>query len=315
MTVPLGITEDLRNRPPHRHYNRCLHWHAGWDTRCAPSPDRQTAVNQTQVTGCFRTKIVDSALRHVPVGTTPESSVSVVASLDTCERVAHNRTHHYRSDLRVGKYSPTIVNKGMAIINRETLHRPGPHPHRSTFTSTKPLAIIIYQTNFIRLTTGYFNQSYSTTSDFMYGNMFVNCGSGSCATDSTPVTQTGRQNTSSRHDGIVPVMHPIDWSVNWSQAVDSPPEEEAVMQISGAGHWFLERWIGDHAVDFLVDSGSAVTTVSSSFYKNIREVGAPVGEIRATNRRLRGANGSRIDILGCSFCVVSFLGCRRSSPF
>ena len=65
------------------------------------------------------------------------------------------------------------------------------------------------------------------------------------------------------------------------------------MQISGAGHWFLEGWIGDHAVDFLVDSGSAVTAVSSSFYKNLREVGALVGEIRATNRRLRDILGAR----------------------
>ena len=133
-------------------------------------------------------------------------------------------------------------------------------------------------------------------------------------TERTPVPQTARQNTSSYQDGIVPVMHTIDRSVNWSQSVDSRPEEEAVMQISGAGHWFLEGWIGDHAVDFLVDSGSAVTAVSSSFYKNLREVGARVGEIRPTNRRLRGANGSRIDILGCSFCVVSFLGLQTEFP-
>ena len=130
-------------------------------------------------------------------------------------------------------------------------------------------------------------------------------------TERTPVTQTGRQNTSSCQDGIVLVIHPVDRSVNWSQSVDSRPEEEAIMQISGAGHWFLEGWIGDHGVDFLVDSGSAVTALSSSFYKNPREVGAPVGEIRPTIRRLRGANGSRIDIMGCSFCVVSFLGHRN----
>ena len=73
-------------------------------------------------------------------------------------------------------------------------------------------------------------------------------------TERTPVTQTARQNTSSCQGGIVPVMHPVDRSVNWSQSVDSRPEEEAVMQISGAGDWFLEGWIGDHAVDFLVDS-------------------------------------------------------------
>ena len=130
-------------------------------------------------------------------------------------------------------------------------------------------------------------------------------------TERTPLTPTVCQNTSSHHDSIVPVTEPADRSVNWSQSVDSPPEEEAIMQISGAGHWFLEGWIGDHAVDFLVDSGYAVTAVSTSFYKNLREVGAPVGEIRDTNRRLRGANGSRIDVLGCSFSVVSFL----SSPF
>ena len=80
------------------------------------------------------------------------------------------------------------------------------------------------------------------------------------------------------------------------------------MQISGAGHWFLEGWIGDHAVDFLVDSGSAVTAVSHSFYDTLSEAGAPVGDLRPTVRRLRGANGSKINISGCSSCVVSFLG-------
>ena len=63
-----------------------------------------------------------------------------------------------------------------------------------------------------------------------------------------------------------------------------------------------------------MDSGSAVTAVSSSFYKNLGEVGAPVGEIRPTNRRLHGANGSQIDILGCSLCVVSFLGLQTEFP-
>ena len=180
MTVPLGITEDLRNRPPHRHYNICLHWHVGWDTRCVLWLDRQTVIDQTQVTVRFRIRIVGSALRRVPVGTTPESSVSVVASLDTCGHAAHSRTHPYHSDLRVGNSSPIIVNNGMVIINRETPHRPGPHPHRSTFTSFEPHTIIMHQIKFIPLTAGYFNQLYSPTTEFMYRNMFVNCGSGSC---------------------------------------------------------------------------------------------------------------------------------------
>ena len=129
-------------------------------------------------------------------------------------------------------------------------------------------------------------------------------------TERTLVPQTSL----SYQDGIVPVMHTVDRSVNWLQSVDSCFEEEAIMQISGAGHWFLEGWIGDHAVDFLVDSGSVVIVVSRSFYKNLREVGAPVGEIWLTNRRLCGANCSRIDNLGCSFCVVSFLGLQTEFP-
>ena len=44
-------------------------------------------------------------------------------------------------------------------------------------------------------------------------------------------------------------------SVDWSRTVNDQLEEEAIMQISGAGHWFLEGWIGDHSVDFLVDWG------------------------------------------------------------
>ena len=57
-----------------------------------------------------------------------------------------------------------------------------------------------------------------------------------------------------------------------------------------------------------------MTTISDSFYRNLRDGGAPVGEIQPTNRRLCGANGSQIDILGCSFCVVSFLGLQTEFP-
>ena len=67
-------------------------------------------------------------------------------------------------------------------------------------------------------------------------------------------------------------------------------------------------------MDFLVDSGSAVTAMSGIFYKTLMGAGAPVGELRPTTRRLRSANGSQIDILGCSFCVVSFLGLQAEFP-
>ena len=103
-------------------------------------------------------------------------------------------------------------------------------------------------------------------------------------------------------------------SVDWSDTIEDQPTEEAILQISGAGHWFLEGWIGDHAVDFLVDSGSAVTALSCRFYQTLLSAGAPVGVLRPTDRRLRGANGSPIAILGCSSCMVSFLGLRTEFP-
>ena len=110
------------------------------------------------------------------------------------------------------------------------------------------------------------------------------------------------------------VTRPAGRSVDWSVVVDNQLADEDVMQISGVGNWFLEGWIGDHAVDFLVDSGSAVTTMSCSFYKTLVEARAPVGDLQPTARTLRGANGSQIDILGCSSCVVSFLGLRTEFP-
>ena len=55
--------------------------------------------------------------------------------------------------------------------------------------------------------------------------------------------------------------------------------EDPVMQISGTGHWFLEGWIGDHSVEFLVDSGSSVTAMSDIFYRNLVYAGAPLGAL------------------------------------
>ena len=62
--------------------------------------------------------------------------------------------------------------------------------------------------------------------------------------------------------------------------------DEAVLQISGAEHWFLEGLIGDHSVDFLVDSGSAVTALSCSFYQTLVRAGAPVAALRTTPIKL-----------------------------
>ena len=59
-------------------------------------------------------------------------------------------------------------------------------------------------------------------------------------------------NTSSGMDLPRTVAEPSGLSVEWADSVDDRSMDEAVLQISGAGHWFLEGWIGDHSVDFLV---------------------------------------------------------------
>ena len=88
----------------------------------------------------------------------------------------------------------------------------------------------------------------------------------------------------------------------------------AVLQISGAGHWFLEGWICDNSVEFLVDSGSSVTAISDSLYQTLVCAGAPVGALGCTSRTLRGANGTGIGVSGCSHCVVSFMGLLTEFP-
>ena len=58
-----------------------------------------------------------------------------------------------------------------------------------------------------------------------------------------------------------------------SRCEDPLRYEDPVMQISGTGHWFLEGWIGDHSVEFLVDSGSSVTPMSDICYRNLVHAG------------------------------------------
>ena len=92
--------------------------------------------------------------------------------------------------------------------------------------------------------------------------------------------------------------------IDRSEPMDTAHVNDSVLQISGAGHWFLEGWIGE----FLVDSGSSVTAMSDSLCQTLVCAGAPVGALRSTSRTLRGANGAPIGISGCSHCVVSFMG-------
>ena len=84
----------------------------------------------------------------------------------------------------------------------------------------------------------------------------------------TPVDRTtDSQAISHRYDGLR--MEPTRTGplLDNSDSAGGDHVEDEVLQILGAGHWFLDGWIGDHAVEFLVDSGSSVTAMSYSLYQ------------------------------------------------
>ena len=148
VTVPHGQIGELLNRLLHPPYNRCLRWPAGWDTRCARSPDNQMPKGNRREIDHSLIRTGDSVIKHGPVGTTPRSSASVVDNLDICRPVARNRTLRCHLNQRVGTFNPTVVNSEMVITNRETLHRPGSHSHQSVRTSFDPHFIFIHHTIF-----------------------------------------------------------------------------------------------------------------------------------------------------------------------
>ena len=102
--------------------------------------------------------------------------------------------------------------------------------------------------------------------------------------------------------------------LNLLEPVINDHVDDAVLQISGTGHWFLEGWIGDHSVEFLVDLGSSVTAMSDSLYQTLVYAGAPVGALGCTSKTLCGANTTGIGVSGLYHCVVSFMGLLTKFP-
>ena len=54
--------------------------------------------------------------------------------------------------------------------------------------------------------------------------------------------------------------------------------------------------------------------MSDNFYRNLVCAGAPLGALQITARTLRSANGTGIEVMGCSRCSVSFLGLWTEFP-
>ena len=86
---------------------------------------------------------------------------------------------------------------------------------------------------------------------------------GVTATDTLPVQGGVEQFSSHEREEITET----EVSREGQPVVPSSDCEDPVMHISGTGHWFLEGWIGDHSVEFLVDSGSSVTAMSDVFHR------------------------------------------------
>ena len=180
VTFPHGLIGDIRIQPRHPPYNRCLHWHVEWDTRCVRSPDSRmpNADLREVIRSLIRIEVFDH--KHGPAGTTRGSSVSVVENLGTCKLTAQNRTVPFPSNRQVGTFNLITSHNTTEATIRETLHGPGPHPHRSIRTSLDRLVIFMHLIDSNRSITGYHDHTYSSKFEFMYRNMHVNCGSGSC---------------------------------------------------------------------------------------------------------------------------------------
>ena len=137
-------------------------------------------------------------------------------------------------------------------------------------------------------------------------------------TDGTTAPHSVIRTTGLGKERTRPARRSSGRSVDWSDTIEDQPTEEAALQISGAVpgrmDWRSLSGLGICGDDHLVDSGSAVTALSCNFHQVLVRAEAPVGVLRPTARILRGANGSQIDILGCSSCVVSFLGLRTEFP-
>ena len=54
--------------------------------------------------------------------------------------------------------------------------------------------------------------------------------------------------------------------------------------------------------------------MSDTFYQTLVHAGAPLGTLQYTARTLRSANGTGIEVSGCSRCTVSFMGLQTEFP-
>ena len=219
--------------------------------RCALSSDKRMPRDNNLEVDHLLIRTGGFALSHRLAVITPGSGVSVVDSSDTCNHVAHSRTHIYRLNQLVGFSSRMDANRETAIIKQETPLRPGHHPLRSaraspiqptciksSLDSSSPdtTIISIHQQNPLRPETD--------TSSANQDHQEIQEVSPQDITDGTTAPHSVVRTTGPREEHTRPETRSPGRSVDWSDTIEDQPTEEAVLQISGVGHWFLEGELG-----------------------------------------------------------------------
>ena len=260
---------------------------------------------------------------HSDLVTIRGPSASAVVNWNTHRFAAPSQTHLYHSDRTGGsigqmdhsdvtadphretKYRPGLTHTGLYVINSDHASSltiiPDLHPENSFAATHRGGSTTDLTTRHsVQLPTRVADIQTSTTGGEVTERVPTQDRKESANTESSPVDERTERfpiqyGEESADTDFSPVGRlPVTPTIN----EDPLRCEDPVMQISGTGHWFLEGWIGDHSVKCLVDSGSSVTAMSLQY----------------TARTLRSANGTGIEVLGCSCCTVSSMGLQTEFP-
>ena len=304
-----GPDRVFRSRQSRHRCRRCLPSLKGWDMRC----DR-LLVRQTNRRDLHKHRSPpDRDITHLfgRDATSPESSVSAAVRSDIRKLVAQSRIRRYRSSHRAGTCSQMINNSGTPIPGKRHLDRGLTQTglnaiHQDYVSSSSPDSTHISEI---------FNSHHKSDSVIRNSVLFLD--QNIAESTGAPRAQTTDSLTISDRVDTEPVE-----TTQTGSLMDQPDYpytdhvDDSVLQISGAGHWFLEGWIGDHSVEFLVDSGSSVTAMSDSLYQTLIQTGAPVGALGYTSRTLCGANGTGIGVSGDALTAwYHTWDYRRSFPY
>ena len=262
---------------------------------------RPIARRANQPPGSLRTPFASGQGYHPPFRQgrdfTRMKCFSAVVRWDIRKLVAQSRIWRYRSSHRAGTCSQMINNSGTPIPHRETPFRPGPHPNRSErhtsglrfnsqLSSTLIIKVILSSgilfCSWIRILR---NRLVPPELKLLIVWLYL--------TGRTPDHWKLRRPV---HWWTGRTLHiRITWMIRCcrSRALDTGSWRD--------GSAFI-RWSS------WLTRGSSVTAMSDSLYQTLVQTGAPVGALGYNSRTLHSANGTGIGVLGCSHCVVSFMG-------